>query len=71
MARTLRPAQPGAPRIPNATQVQAVLAWIQGQMPKTDGIYMGSIIANPINVTLEVEWETGAAAWVDQQPWPP
>ena len=67
----LRPAQPGAPRIPNSTQVQAVLAWIQGQMPASDGIYMGTIVPNPIDVHLEVQWQVGAEGWVDQQPWPP
>ena len=67
----LRPAQPGAPRIPNSTQVQAVLAWISGQMPATDGIYMGTIVPNPIEVHLEVQWQVGAQGWTDQQPWPP
>lgn len=67
----LRPGQPGAPRIPNPTQTQAVLAWIQGQMPATDGIYMGTIVANPIDVHIEVQWQVGAEGWVDQQPWPP
>jgi uncharacterized phage protein gp47/JayE len=67
----LRPAQPGAPRIPNATQIQAVLAWIQGQMPASDGLYMGVILPNPIDVHLEIEWQVGAQGWVDQQPWPP
>lgn len=68
---TLRPSQPGAARIPNDTQIAAVYAWIRGQMPASDGLYMGAIIANPVNVNLEVSWKVGGSGWVDQQPWPP
>lgn len=68
---TLRPSQPGANRLPNATQTAAVLAWIKGQFPATDGIYMGTLIANPVNVNMRALWQVGGAGWADQQPWPP
>lgn len=68
---TLRPATSGGNRIPNATQIAVVAAYLAGQMPGDDGIFTCTIIANPITVNLKVLWAQGGAGWVDAQPWPP
>jgi len=67
---TLRPATAGGNRIPNATQIAAVAAFLAGQMPGDDGIIVCTLLANAINVNLKVTWAQGAAGWVDAQPWP-
>jgi uncharacterized phage protein gp47/JayE len=67
---TLRNNIAGGNRIPNATQIAAVLSAIQGQMPASDGIFMCTVVANPINVNLRATWAAGVPGWVDAQPWP-
>lgn len=70
LAFTLRPATPGASRIPNATQIAAVRANIVGQFPKDDGLYDITPIANPVSVRLRVQWAAAAKGWTDAAPWP-
>lgn len=67
---TLRPSQPGANRIPNATQVALVSAYLQGQMPGDMGFYLITITAQPTTVVLKALWAPGAAGWADTNPWP-
>lgn len=67
---TLRAASPGQSRIPNGAQISAVLAYLIGLMPADDQIYPGTIISQPLNVSLRLTWARGAAAWVDTAPWP-
>ena len=67
---TLRPSQSGASRIPNAGQIQLALAYLQAQMPITDGIYMCTIISTPSTMLFKVRWSLGAASWADASPFP-
>jgi uncharacterized phage protein gp47/JayE len=68
---TLRPAQSGASRIPNSTQLNAIASWCKGQMPADDGIFLITLVANPVNVNMELAWTPGAGSWADAAPWPP
>ncbi len=68
---TIRPGTPGANRIPNATQLAAVLAWLVGKFPADDGILMCSMIGVPVDIVYEVTWAPNAVSWADAAPWPP
>lgn len=70
IAILLRPSQPGASRIPNATQLSLMLSSFVGLFPGDDSVYAIKVIASPVNVVLKVLWATGAKAWADAQPWP-
>lgn len=67
---TLRPSQPGANRIPNATQLAQVLALLAGGMPASDGIYMCSLVSSPTPVVLKVVWAQGNPGWADATTFP-
>lgn len=71
VAATLRPATPGASRIPNSTQLAQINAWLVGQFPYDDSISVCSLIASPVSIVLAVTWAQQAAGWVDLTPWPP
>lgn len=71
LAFTLRPAQPGANRIPSATQLALMCAAVQGLMPGDDGVYPIALIASPTTVVLKALWARGASSWADAQTWPP
>lgn len=70
VAFTLRPATSGASRIPNSTQRDAVLANVVSQMPKDEGIMMATIIAEPVDVAVQITWDETAFTWADLSPWP-
>ena len=67
---TLRPAQPGANRIPTSTQLAQVLSLIAGGMPGSDGIYMVTLISNPVTVVIKVLWAGNAVGWADASTFP-
>lgn len=67
---TLRPAQPGANRIPNSTQLAQMASYLGGVMPASDSAFMCSIIARPVVVVLKVLWSVGAVSWADGTPFP-
>lgn len=67
---TLRPGTPGANRIPNATQLALVLAWLIGRFPADDGILICSLLAYPITLVFKVDWSVRAVSWADAAPWP-
>lgn len=64
-AFTLKPSRPGASRVPNATQVQQVRDYIRGQMPIDDGYLDVMLIAQPVDIVIDVDWAEGAAGWTD------
>jgi uncharacterized phage protein gp47/JayE len=70
IAILLRPAQPGASRIPNATQLSLMLSSFVGQFPGDDGVYAIAVIASTVTVVLKVLWAPGSRAWADAQTWP-
>lgn len=71
IAFTLRPATPGASRIPNAAQLAQVEADLRAAFPGDDGIFMCSLVAQSLTVVLRVTWAGTATGWADVTPWPP
>lgn len=68
---TLRPGSPGDTRIPTATDIAAVRAYVVGALPEDDGIFAGEIIAQEVSAKLGVTWsKQPGVGWVDAQPWP-
>lgn len=67
---TLRPAQPGANRIPNATQLALAAAYLGGVFPAGDSIMMCALVSVPVTVVLKVLWAVGAAGWADGTTFP-
>jgi len=67
---TLRSAQPGGVRIPNASQIAQVLANLTGAFPADDGIFVGALVAQNVTVALLVTFAVGVPGFVDIQPWP-
>jgi len=70
LAFTVRPATPGASRLPNPTQIAAVRAAVVGEFPKDDGLISLELVAQPVAIALRVSWATTAKGWTDLQPWP-
>lgn len=68
---TLRPATPGGNRIPNALQNAQVRAWLRGQFPGDDQIFMGAMVSVPVVLAFKTTWAVGATGWADASPWPP
>lgn len=68
---TLSPATPGSSRLPNATQIQQVHDYVVGQFPGDDGLFACVLLAQNVDVVVEVTWADGAASWADAVPWPP
>lgn len=71
VAFMLRPASPGANRIPSGAQNAIVAANLAAVMPGDDGIFVLDIIAEPLAVHLAVSWRESAVTWTDSSPWPP
>jgi uncharacterized phage protein gp47/JayE len=67
---TLRPSSPGANRIPSASQLESVRAFLVGRFPKDDGVYACLLVAAPVTVYLQATWAPQAAAWTDATTWP-
>lgn len=67
---TVRPSTLGGSRIPNGAQIAKVLAWLTGQMPADDVIFLGTILGYPVTLALRVTWAQGATGWTDAQPFP-
>lgn len=70
IAFTIRPTSPGSGRIPNGTQIAAVLAYVQSQMPADDGIFAATLTGVSVDVVLKVSWTPTAPSWADTSPWP-
>jgi uncharacterized phage protein gp47/JayE len=67
---TMSPASIGASRVPNNTQRAAVIANVIGGLPGDESIFDVTLIPQAIDVVLQVAWDTAAAGWTDQTPWP-
>jgi uncharacterized phage protein gp47/JayE len=67
---TLKPATAGGGRIPNPTQMALVMSSVVGIMPGDDSYLPVTLIAQPVDVSFNVAWATGAAGWADIAPWP-
>jgi len=70
MVFTLRRNAAGGNRIPNATQIAAVLAYLSGRFPADDGLFVGTLVAVPTTVALRVTWDPRYGGWADAVPWP-
>lgn len=70
VAFTLRPASPGASRIPNAAQMQIALQSLQYAMPASDAIFMVTLLPSPLAMVFKALWATGAPGWADASPFP-
>lgn len=71
IAFTMRPASPGASRIPNAAQLALVEADLKAQFPGDDEIFVCALLDQFVYVVLRVTWKSTAAGWADITPWPP
>jgi hypothetical protein len=40
-------------------------------MPYDDGLFMYSLLDDPVDLDLRVRWRRGSASWTDAYPWPP
>lgn len=69
---TLRATQAGGNRIPNATQIALMQAWLQGpgQLPADLSITVSALIASATNVVLRPTWSPSTPGWQDVTPWP-
>jgi uncharacterized phage protein gp47/JayE len=67
---TLRPGEGSTSRIPDATQIAAVRAYIHRAMPEDDGIFAAEIIDQEVTAKLAIRWANTAVGWSDAQPWP-
>jgi hypothetical protein len=67
---TMPPVKPGASRIPNSTQLNTALAYIQGQFPEDDGQFLMPLAEESRDVCLIAEWNSGAVGWANFAPWP-
>lgn len=70
IAFTLRPGTPGGSRVPNATQIAAMRAYLKGRFPADDQIYMMTIVEEPVDIVYELSWAPGSSDWMDANPWP-
>jgi uncharacterized phage protein gp47/JayE len=67
---TLRPSRPGGNRIPSAPQLAELAPALIGSMPGNDGVLVGALAADPVDVALRVTWGRAVPGWQDLAPWP-
>lgn len=69
---TLRASSLGASRIPNASQLALMSAWLQGpgQLPGDLTVTVGALVASPTPVVLRPDWAVGFPGWIDASVWP-
>jgi len=70
VAFTLKPATVGGSRVPNAALIDTVRDYVVGLLPGDDQYLEVALVAQPLSITLDVQWATGAADWVDAIRWP-
>lgn len=71
VAGVLRPARPGATRIPNELQRQALEAHIVGLFPAGEIYLFPTVVEDPVDVSMNVRWARSTPGWQDTVPWPP
>lgn len=67
---TLRPSTPGVSRIPDATQIALMRAFIHRELPEDDGIFAAEILEEETALRIGVRWASGADGWMDAVQWP-
>lgn len=68
---TMQPSKLGGSRLPNNAHLAQVEAWLSNQMGDNDSVFVRPLLANKVDVTLRVSWQTDVDGWVDSTPWPP
>ena len=66
----LRPASPGASRLPSSAQRALVAANLAAVMPGDDGIFDLEVVGEPLTVYIAALWRETAVGWNDSAPWP-
>jgi uncharacterized phage protein gp47/JayE len=67
---TLKPSTVTSSRLPNPTQVAAVLANVVGSMPADEGIFGALLSSQPVDCTFKVTWDPNGVGWADITTWP-
>lgn len=70
VAFTLRPAQAGGSRLPNAAELALAEAALIASFPADDGILVCTLAAQAVAPVLEIAWSRSAPGWTDAAPWP-
>jgi uncharacterized phage protein gp47/JayE len=70
MAFTMFPSSRFGSRRPTALEIALVRANVIGKMPADDGLFMFTLLDDPIDIDLKVRWSRTAAGWSDILPWP-
>lgn len=68
---TLRPGTPGGDRLPSPLQIAQARAWLKGQFPNDDMLYMSTVVGIPVTLGFQATWAEGASNWEDSIQWPP
>jgi len=71
VAFLLRPATPGANRLPSGAQRALVAANLAAVFPGDDGIFVLDVVGEPLDIHFGVAWRESAVGWADKTPWPP
>lgn len=67
---TVRPERVGGSRNPNAVQIALVRAFITGELPHGDSIFLCLLLESEVELVLRVKWAPGASGWADLTPYP-
>jgi hypothetical protein len=67
---TIKPNTISASRIPNSTQMAAVLAYVIQWLPGDDSIFMIPLVAEVPGFTWKIKWTEADTGWTDSVPWP-
>ena len=68
---TVRTSSPLKSRLPNAAQIASVEAQLKDRFRGDDGFFLCDLLADPVDVWLQVRWTKAAKQWVDATPFPP
>lgn len=68
---TMRPAAPGASRLPNGAQIAKVEAEVVAHFPGDDGAHFPTMLDHLVAPCIKVRWRSDFGSWVDAVPWPP
>lgn len=67
---TMRPAYPGASRIPNAAQIAIVEALVKDAFPGDDSIFVAEGQDDLVRISYELTWAPNVTGWANIAPWP-